>query len=69
HTGENTVDTVWDTLGTFGIQEKIIAFMADNVSPMDTFVNTIVSHMENINIVVDPLWAWLWCMPHTIHLA
>jgi len=43
--------------------------MADNASPMDTFVDAIVSRAENINIVVNPLWARLRCMPHTIHLA
>ena len=43
--------------------------MADNASPMDTFVDAIVSRAEKIQIIINALWARLRCMPHTIHLA
>ncbi len=43
--------------------------MTDNASNMDTFVNVIVVHVENIHVNMDAVWARLWCMLHTIHLA
>ncbi|KAF8224542.1 hypothetical protein L208DRAFT_1310729, partial [Tricholoma matsutake] len=65
----NIADAVWDTLSAFGIQEKAIAFMADNALNMDTFVDETILCAEKMKIIINPVWAWLWCMPHTIHLA
>jgi len=47
----------------------MIAFMGDNASNMDTFVQGIVSRAEKREITIDADWAQLQCMPHTIHLA
>ncbi|KAF8236578.1 hypothetical protein L208DRAFT_1251479, partial [Tricholoma matsutake] len=66
---ENIADAVWDTLSAFGIQEKAITFMADNASNMDTFVDAIILCAKKMKIIINPVWAQLWCMPHTIHLA
>jgi hypothetical protein len=43
--------------------------MGDNASNMDTFVDGIISHAENMQITINENWAQLRCMPHTIHLA
>ncbi len=47
----------------------MIAFMGDNASNMDTFVDGIVLHAEKMQITINAEWARLRCMPHTIHLA
>lgn len=36
---------------------------------MDTFVTGFVSCTDDMQITINPEWAWLRCMPHTIHLA
>ncbi|KAF8224477.1 hypothetical protein L208DRAFT_1511456, partial [Tricholoma matsutake] len=46
-----------------------ITFMADNASNMDTFVDAIILCAEKMKIIINSVWAQLWCMPHTIHLA
>ena len=40
----------------------------DNASNMDTFIDAIVVHADK-HINMDPVWAWLRCMPHTIYLT
>jgi hypothetical protein len=36
---------------------------------MDTFIDMIIACTENMHINMDAVWAWLQCMPHTIHLT
>jgi len=47
----------------------VIAFMGDNALNMDTFVTGVASHVENMQITINPEWAQLQCMPHMVHLA
>jgi hypothetical protein len=49
----------------------MIAFMGDNASNMDTFVTRVVSRAKEKDkqISINAEWAWLQCMPHTVHLA
>ncbi|PPQ79924.1 hypothetical protein CVT25_002998 [Psilocybe cyanescens] len=49
--------------------EAIMAFMLDNASNNDTFVDGIKIRCDKAGIQFNPVWACLWCMPHTIHLA
>jgi hypothetical protein len=85
HTGDNMGDAVWETFVMYNIQDKvlllifcpdsklnfkqIIAFMMDNASNMDTFVDAIKKHMDLVDIDFDTEWACLRCLPHTTHLA
>ena len=43
--------------------------MGDNASNMDMFVDGIVLHAEQMQIIINADWVQLQCMPHTIHLA
>ena len=43
--------------------------MADNTSNNDTMCNALERLCENKGIQFNAQWAWLWCMPHTTHLA
>jgi|ERR1700678_1101013 hypothetical protein len=46
-----------------------MAFMLDNASNNDTFVDGIKSRCDKEGIPFNATWARLRCMPHTIHLA
>ena len=48
---------------------QIMAFMLDNASNNDTFVDGIESRCNKAGIPFNSPWAKLQCMPHTIHLA
>ncbi|KAF5362633.1 hypothetical protein D9758_009592 [Tetrapyrgos nigripes] len=39
HSGNNMSEAVWDTLSSYGIQDKIMAFVMDNASNNNTMVN------------------------------
>ncbi|KAF8987560.1 hypothetical protein BDQ17DRAFT_1206403, partial [Cyathus striatus] len=66
---ENMAEAIWETLTMYDIQDQIMAFMLDNASNNDTFIDGIVSHCKKHNIDLNPMWICLWCMPHTVHLA
>lgn len=46
-----------------------MAFMLDNASNNDTFVDRIALRCQKAGIPFNPAWSRLQCMPHTIHLA
>lgn len=46
-----------------------MAFMLDNASNNDTFVDGIKMRCDAAGIPFNGKWARLRCMPHTIHLA
>lgn len=46
-----------------------MAFMLDNATNNDTFVNGIASCCRKENIPFNSTWARLCCISHTIHLA
>src|ERR1700679_4142207 len=46
-----------------------MAFMLDNASNNDTFVDGIKSRCDKAGIPFNSTWVRLRCMPHTIHLA
>ena len=43
--------------------------MLDNASNNDMLVDGIASRARAKGIAFNPLWACLWCMPHTVHLV
>ena len=43
--------------------------MLDNASNNNTIVDAIAGHAASEGIKLNATWAWLRCMPHTIHLA
>lgn len=69
HSGENIAEAVWETLVTYGIEGRILAFMLDNASNNDTFVDGIERRCKKAGVSFKASWARLRCMPHTIHLA
>ena len=46
-----------------------MAFMLNNASNNDTFVDGIKLRCDKAGIPFNEKWARLWCMPHMIHLA
>ncbi|KAG6871510.1 hypothetical protein C0995_003951 [Termitomyces sp. Mi166 len=56
HSGEN-------------MAEAILALMLDNASNNDTLVDGIERCARAAGIHFRGAWAWLWCMPHVVHLS
>ncbi|KAF8987591.1 hypothetical protein BDQ17DRAFT_1258415, partial [Cyathus striatus] len=66
---ENIAEAVWQTLTDYGILQKVTAFMLDNATNNDTFIEGISTHCKKEGVYFNAEWARLHCMPHTIHLA
>jgi hypothetical protein len=48
---------------------QILAFMLDNASNNNTFVDGMEHRAKKAGVPFNASWARLRCMPHTIHLA
>ncbi|KAF8230875.1 hypothetical protein L208DRAFT_1130944, partial [Tricholoma matsutake] len=66
---ENMAEAVWETLVMYGIEGRILAFMLDNASNNDTFVDGIECCARKAGVSFNASWACLHCMLHTIHLT
>ncbi|KAF5319077.1 hypothetical protein D9758_018663 [Tetrapyrgos nigripes] len=69
HSGENMAEAVWDTLQKFGITDRVIAFVMDNVTNNDTMIESLAKKYSEANLQLSAKDARMCCMPHTIHLA
>ena len=69
HSGKNLAHAVYDTLNLYSLKGHVIAINADNAPNNDTMVEHLVTLLQQDFIDFSLLHAWMWCMPHTVHLA
>ncbi|KAJ7173030.1 hypothetical protein C8R43DRAFT_823676, partial [Mycena crocata] len=67
---ENMAEAVWNTLTTYGIEGRIIAFVMDNTTNNDTLMAGIEARCDSAGFPwFDAKAARIRCLPHTVHLA
>ncbi|KAI9569188.1 hypothetical protein HD554DRAFT_2020906 [Boletus coccyginus] len=69
HSGENLAHVIYNTLNIYGLKDHVIAINADNALNNDTMVEHLVTLLRQDFINFNLLYAQMWCMPHTVHLA
>ncbi|KAI0285420.1 hypothetical protein BGY98DRAFT_896724, partial [Russula aff. rugulosa BPL654] len=66
---ENMAEAVWQTLETYGLLGRVIAFVMDNASNNDTMVTAFEARCQKHGVEFSASHSRLRCMPHTCHLA
>ncbi|KAJ6576336.1 hypothetical protein B0H10DRAFT_1837022, partial [Mycena sp. CBHHK59/15] len=67
HSGENMAEEVWESLASYGLEGRIIAFVMDNATNNDTMIEVFEQKCEAKGINFSVMDSRIRCMPHTAH--
>ncbi|KAJ6523418.1 hypothetical protein DFH09DRAFT_853359, partial [Mycena vulgaris] len=66
---ENMAEEVWASLESYGLEERIVAFVMDNATNNDTMIEVFEEKCHARDINFSAIDSRIRCMPHTAHLA